>query len=133
MTDPLSPDAPHAWLIRAKSDLKLGFIAIETQGVLLEDACFHAQQCAEKALKALLMAQQIDFPRTHIIELLLDLSKAQGVDVPESVDHAYVLTQYAVQTRYPGVWEPVYMDEAMRALDQARTVLDWVEQVIQSK
>lgn len=127
MTESLPPDVFHAWLMRAKSDLNLGWVALETKGVLLEDACFHAQQCSEKALKALLMSQQIDFPRTHIIELLLDLLKAQGVLIPESVDHAYVLTQYAVQTRYPGDWEPVTLEEAKQALDQARIVIDWVE------
>lgn len=37
MSDPVSPDTSHAWLIRAKSDLMLGRVALETQGVLLED------------------------------------------------------------------------------------------------
>ena len=78
------------------------------------------------------MAQQIDFPRTHIIELLLDICKAYGFQIPDNVDLAYMLTQYAVQTRYPGEWEPVTVDEAERALDQARIVLDWVERVIRS-
>ena len=39
---------------KARSDLHLGKAAVRTPGVLAEDACFHAQQCVEKALKALL-------------------------------------------------------------------------------
>ena len=36
-------------------------------------ACFHAQQCAEKYLKAGLQEAEIPFPRTHDLILLLDL------------------------------------------------------------
>src|SRR5690348_2286412 len=92
------PESPNTWLQRARSDLALGRAALETPDVLLEDACFHAQQCAEKALKALLMHRQIPFPRTHVVETLLDLLKASGLNIDSTVDDALVLTQYAVQT-----------------------------------
>ncbi len=42
------------------------------------------------------------------------------------MDEAFALTQYAVATRYPGVWEPVSDDEARAALGMAAHVLDWV-------
>jgi len=89
-------------LQRARSDLALGRAALNVPDVFLEDACFHAQQCVEKALKALLIQQGIDFPRTHVLETLLDLLTAAGVGVPSQVDEAFVLTQYAVEMRYPG-------------------------------
>ncbi len=92
-----------------------------------EDACFHAQQCAEKALKALLLYREIAFPKTHTIEVLLDLLKTQGVSIPNGVDEAFELSEYAVQTRYPGEWEPVTKAEARRAIEQAGLVLAWVE------
>lgn len=71
-----------AWLQRARSDLQLGRAALRTRGVMPEDACFHAQQCDEKALKALLLHLEIAFSKTHSIEVLLDLLKAQGVGIP---------------------------------------------------
>jgi HEPN domain-containing protein len=40
---------------------------------LLEGLCFHAQQAAEKALKAVLIAKGIPPPKTHNIRILLDL------------------------------------------------------------
>lgn len=92
-----------------------------------EDACFHAQQCAEKALKALLLQLEIAFPRTHAIEVLLDLLKTRGITIPDEVDEAYELSEYAVQTRYPGEWEPVTKAEARRAMERAALVLAWVE------
>jgi HEPN domain-containing protein len=127
MSDPLQAEVVQAWLQRARSDLQLGKAALHTPGVLLEDACFHAQQCAEKAVKALLLRHQIPFPRTHAIEVLLDLLKTLGEPIPEDVDKAFILTEYAVQTRYPGEWEPVTKKEAQNALDLATLVLSWVE------
>jgi len=124
------PESPQAWLQRARSDLALGRAALNVPDVFPEDACFHAQQCAEKALKALLIQRGIEFPRTHVLETLLDLLTAAGVGVPPQVDEAFVLTQYAVETRYPGEWEPVSQEEARQALDMAADVLAWAEMQI---
>ncbi len=127
MNDQPLSDLARDWLRRARSDLNPGRSALRTQGVLPEDACFHAQQCAEKALKSLLTSHGIDFPRTHAIETLLDLLKANNLTIPEDVDEAFELTQYAVQTRYPGEWEPITPEEAQQALERAEIVLEWVE------
>jgi HEPN domain-containing protein len=85
----------------------LGRAALDSKGVLPEDAAFHAQQCAEKAL--------------------LDLLKAQGTKIPRGVDESFELSEYAVQTRYPGEWEPVTKTEARKAVERAGLVLAWVE------
>jgi HEPN domain-containing protein len=127
MNDRPPPESPQAWLERARSDLALARAALRLPDVLLEDACFHTQQCAEKALKALLLARGIPFPRTHVVETLLDLLGASGLTVPANVDEALVLSQYAVETRYPGAWEPVSEQEARLALKVADHVLGWVE------
>jgi HEPN domain-containing protein len=122
-----SDDVALGWLKHARSDLHLGRAALRTRGVMPEDACFHAQQCAEKALKALLLDLEIPFPKTHSIEVLLDLLKAHGKDIPGGVDEAFELSEFAVQTRYPGEWEPITKHEAHRAVEQAGVVLAWVE------
>lgn len=131
MSDRLPPEFAQAWLRRSHSDLILGRTALETPGVLLEDACFHAQQCVEKALKGLLAHRRIAFPRTHVLEALLDLLKVARVDLPLEVDESFVLTQYAVETRYPGEWEPITDEEARSALKVAAQVLAWVEAQIE--
>ena len=120
-----------AWLQHARSDLQLGRVALRARDVLPEGACFHAQQCAEKALKALLLHRGIPFPRTHGIEVLLDLLKAHGVSIPNGVDEAFALSEYAIQTRYPGEWEPVTKPEARQAIEQAGLVLAWVETLLE--
>jgi HEPN domain-containing protein len=107
MSEQQATDLACAWLVRARSDLSLGRAALRARGVLPEDVCFHAQQCAEKSLKSLLTNRWIEFLRTHVIEVLLDLLKENGLAIPQNVDDAFELTQYAVQARYPGEWEPI--------------------------
>jgi HEPN domain-containing protein len=63
----------------------------------------------------------------HVLETLLDMLKANSVAIPQGVDEAFVLTQYAVQTRYPGEWEPVSKNEVRLALELAAQVLAWEE------
>jgi HEPN domain-containing protein len=46
--------------------------------------------------------------------------------LPNDVNEALTLTQYAVQTRYPGDWEPITEEEAHNALQIADLVLTWV-------
>ena len=123
-----SPSGPSLdWLIHSRSDLRLAKISLKDTQILPEDCTFHSQQCAEKALKALLIAKNIEFPRTHSVEVLVGLLKASGMVIPEIVDQAFVLTQYAVQTRYPGEWEPITRQEARKAMEMAEYILYWVE------
>ena len=116
------------WLRYAKSDLELARIE-KPEGVLLETLCFHAQQAAEKTLKAVLIFLEIDFPRTHNIRTLLDLLP-EGVDVPQEVEESAILTDYAVESRYPMNTEPVYDEEYRQVIILAEVVVSWAERLI---
>jgi len=59
------PGSPPEWLSHAKSDLRLAQIASRDKFVRNEQACFHAQQAGEKAIKAVLLSRKIDFPLIH--------------------------------------------------------------------
>jgi HEPN domain-containing protein len=65
-------------------------------------ACFHAQQCAEKYLKALLLEQGATFPKTHNLIDLLDLARRDDAAVEPWRDTLLLLNPYAAQYRYPG-------------------------------
>jgi HEPN domain-containing protein len=121
--------SPGDWLLHARSDLALAKIS-PPEDVMLEGLCFHAQQAAEKALKALLVSLNLEFPRTHNIGTLLDLLH-EAVSVPSEVEEAASLTDYAVMTRYPGDTEPVDGDEYNQAIGLAEGVTDWVQQLLQ--
>jgi len=119
------------WIKYAKSDLDLARISVP-ETVLLETLCFHAQQAAEKSLKALLLYYSISIPRTHSIAFLLELVQNE-VLIPSSIQDASILTDYAVETRYPGFYEPVTHTEYEEAVDLAETIVLWVESIIQEQ
>jgi HEPN domain-containing protein len=115
-------------LRHAASDLELARIT-RPRKVLREGLCFHAQQAAEKALKAVLIARGIPFPKTHNIKTLFDLLP-QSIVPPLEVQDAASLTDYAVGSRYPGDLEPVTEEEYREAVRLAETVVQWAESLV---
>ena len=61
---PPEPGSPADWLRHAGSDLALSRTPADNE-VLPETLAFHAQQAAEKSLKAVLLHAGIEPPRTH--------------------------------------------------------------------
>jgi HEPN domain-containing protein len=61
---------------------------------------FHAQQAAEKALKAVLSARGVPYEFRHDIAYLCELLAEDGVALPDSVAEADVLTPWAAEFRY---------------------------------
>jgi HEPN domain-containing protein len=94
--------------------------------VLHETLCFHAQQAAEKAIKAALVFLGVAFPKTHNLGTLLGLLPPT-VAVPLEVAACVDLTAYAVLMRYPTESEEVAVDELHAAVAQAQAVLAWAE------
>ena len=88
---------------------------------MLETLCFHAQQAVEKSLKALLISHSRSFPRTHNISILLDLTPSE-VEIPDFVKRSAILTDYSVESRYPGDFEPVSKEEYEEAINIAENV-----------
>ena len=86
-----------------------------------DTVCFHAQQCVEKYLKALLVMLQIAFSRTHDIETLVHLLPGE-LQPSLAVEQQRRLTEYATVMRYPGPYEPAMLQEAGEAVDCAQRV-----------
>jgi HEPN domain-containing protein len=110
------------WLAFADEDMRLARHALTlATGVPYRLVAYHAQQCAEKSLKAYLVYHRTDFPYTHNISRLLELcgdTAAWG----DSLLDAEELSAFAVTTRYPGEDEAVTEDEALRAIELAALV-----------
>jgi HEPN domain-containing protein len=64
--------------------------------------CFHAQQCAEKYLKALLQENGLVIVRSHNLEALAKPLFATHPLLKESTPGLRTLSSFAVETRYPG-------------------------------
>ena len=129
--EPVEKGSPQDWLVYARSDLELARRG-KSPGILLETLCFHAQQAAEKALKAVLIQLGIPTIKSHNIGALLSLLP-DSVSTPSEIQEAVILTDYAVVTRYPGDYEPVADQEYQEALRLAESVLLWSENQIGRK
>jgi len=128
--DARTPGSPDEWLRRARSNM-LRAEQEREEGVYLEDLCFDAQQAVEKALKAVILLRGGSFRKVHDIGELLSALSAMGEHVPPEVRDAADLTEYAVEARYPGPLEPVTEAEYRSAIERARCVLEWAENVLQ--
>jgi HEPN domain-containing protein len=118
--------SPAGWLRRAGSNLARAKAGRPTPEVLYEDLCFDAQQAVEKAVKAVLISKGVPFPKTHAIAELLTLL-APHIQVPDDIRSASALTRYAVDTRYPGLSEPVTESDYLESVSAAERVVRWAE------
>lgn len=118
------------WLDYAEQDLRLARHALTlSTAVPYRLVAYHAQQCAEKSLKAFLVFHRIDFPYTHNISRLLELCR--GVEPwSDTLLDAEELSVYAVTTRYPGEDEEVTEEDTLRAIDLAAVVRDVVAEAL---
>ncbi len=126
------PGFPREWLSHAQSDSRLAHLAAADEMVRREQACFHAQQAAEKAIKAVLVLRGTEFPLTHDIEELLEIVESSGITPPKEVQEAGLLTPYAVEFRYPGSWIEISETDLREALEAAEQVVAWAETLLKN-
>jgi len=127
-------DHVAAWLKKVHADKVMARVAMSLDDPLPDQACFHAQQAGEKALKALLVALEQPVPRTHDVTLLLEL--VEGVVGPQESlrEPAAVLSVFSVGPRYPMLDDPqVDRDEAERTLAYMDAILAFVESVFRAE
>jgi HEPN domain-containing protein len=123
-------DKANEWLQRSKSNMARAKAGRVLPDILYEDLCYDAQQAVEKAFKSACIIHEIVFPKTHDIAYLIELLEKGGVEVPENLHNAKILTGYAVETRYPGDYEPVDEEDLRKAVAIAKEVLKWVKREI---
>lgn len=108
------------WIDHAEDDFNAAGKLLRGKKPSIYGACFHAQQCAEKYLKAILVFREQRFPMTHDLVILNTLLQQAGVDMQISEDLLELLSSYAVRARYSG--ETPEMDDAKEALKIAKQV-----------
>ena len=68
---------------------------------------FHAQQAAEKLIKAVLLASGVAFMKSHALSYLVGLVEEHHIDAPPELSEADVLSPWAVEFRYEGEEPPL--------------------------
>ena len=122
-----SIDEARAWLAKAAHGLRAGDVDLNADPPLSEDAAFHAQQAAEKSLKALLALHDQRVRKTHDLVGLGAECAAIEPSLEPLLARVGELTEYAWRFRYPGVPEGLSPEEAREALDVAREVFRRIE------
>ena len=100
MTEPEVLRQAAQWLARARDDLRMARAALELDPPSYYGAQWHAQQCAEKALKAVLVGRQTVFPRVHNLRRLCLVLSAASPLMP-SLEDLDFLTAVGAESRYP--------------------------------
>jgi len=116
-------DLVRGRLRKAESDL----IALEASlnAGALDAACFHAQQAAEKLVKAFLAYANVDYPFTHNLAKLVEVAAMTDPSFQALLPVVEPLTPYAVELRYDSDFWPT-VETAREAQSLALEVKEFV-------
>ncbi|MCH8343745.1 MAG: HEPN domain-containing protein [Planctomycetes bacterium] len=90
------------WVDKAEEDYRLMDAAGGLDPPAYDGLCFHAQQAAEKYLKAVLAERVTRFPKVHDLTRLLDLIDPAINELTVMRADLDALSRLSVQVRYPG-------------------------------
>lgn len=122
MSTPEHIQEAKRWLVYAREDLQTAQLILDHPTIAYRHVCGLSQQATEKALKAALIYLQLEFPRTHDLEVLLKLIPSDW-SVKQLIPDLATLTEWAVESRYPGDWPEANQADAENALKQASQIL----------
>jgi len=124
------------WLDKAKEDLVAAEILLDVAedriSYLAPAIGFHSQQAVEKSLKAALVMHKIDFKRSHDIYYLLNLieESINSLNLKFVKEHADILNEFAVNSRYPGQDFNFSIKECQDAYNIAEKLLGMVNELL---
>ncbi|MCE7976801.1 MAG: HEPN domain-containing protein [Nitrospira sp. NTP1] len=113
----------RAWFQNTTNDLRGADIDLAAAPPLIEDALFHRQQAAEKAMKGDLTAHERVFRKTHDLDELARACEAIDQTLKPILHEARDLTVFAWEFRYPGDSQVPSQEEAVQMLTLARQVV----------
>lgn len=113
------------WISKAEGDYLVAKREMRARKYQNFDAiCFHCQQAVEKYMKAYLLKNGVDFPKTHNLIELLELCLPLDGSFEIQRDLLLELNQYGVRYRYPGLTaEKEDAKLAVRHMETARAFL----------
>lgn len=117
-----------AWIEKAEHDLMAADLLVAGTDPLWDIVAFHAQQAAEKYLKAFLVLNGAQPPKIHDLPKLVRLCGALAGEFAEFGPDAEFLSPLAVFARYPGDPDEPSREDAARGIDIARRIRDRVRQ-----
>ena len=126
------PDDPRTWIAKAENDLLNIRNNLKAEQVPWDTVCFHAQQAAEKMLKAFITSRGQALTRTHDLVALLADAVSAGAPLKTLEEDCRLLTPYAVMLRYPGTADEPSEQEGRQAIAAAERVHEQVRVALKS-
>jgi HEPN domain-containing protein len=114
------------WFKKAENDLLVIKNNLSADEIPVDACCFHAQQAAEKYLKAYLVSKQAHFPKTHDLQALLNLCIEINSLFKQILEPAIKLSDYAIAPRYPDAFDDLTISDAKNAQRDAIEIKDFV-------
>lgn len=132
-TEDVKSELVKQWLDKAADDVGLAEHLVSENTSFFTAVGFHAQQAAEKYLKAFLVHHQMEFPKTHDLAKLLDLVAPVDSDLAGSLRDITELSPYGVEFRYPGDYPTMTSEDAKKALSLVKLIRDAILGILQKE
>lgn len=124
-------DNPLDWGKKADGDLDAARRLLRGKNPHPDLSCYHSQQCGEKYLKAMLIEQGIEFPKSHDLVVLNNLCLTNGILTAFDEDALDFLNGFATRARYPGM-EPT-IEEARGSIEIAKSIRKFARSFLELK
>jgi HEPN domain-containing protein len=114
------------WFKKAEEDLFVIKHILKLENAPADICCFHAQQAIEKYLKAYLISKNVLFPKTHDLQLLVQLCIQINPIFNDILPQALSLINYAVVPRYPDMLDDLTIEDAKLAYQNALFIKEFI-------
>jgi HEPN domain-containing protein len=120
------------WFGYAKEDLRSAEMLLSGKWIPFRNVCYLSQQAVEKAIKAVYVASNVAFVKTHNLDALKNQLTGYWKFKTKFPDLS-ALNVWAVESRYPGDWEEAIEADARNAYELAVTVIETIEVDLKQK
>lgn len=124
------PKLTQEWLQKADEDCGFAASVIEDSPFFAQ-ICFHFHQAAEKYLKAVIVADDLEFQKIHDLMTLLKTCLGSRPELIRLMPDCKLLNRFYIDTRYPVHWPTDYSKEkALQAQAAAEAIRDTVKSLL---
>lgn len=118
------------WVAKATEDELIARSILKHRDAPPSGVAFHAQQMAEKYLKAFLVHKERRYPKIHPLDKLCEYCVGLDESFQAIKDQAAGLTALYTPTRYPGDTQELNWNEAEKAMKMGEEIKDFVLTII---
>ena len=128
----MNPIDAKIWVNYAESDLRAAYTLLESNESFPRQICFFGEQSAEKAIKAILIFEDLYFPIGCDLDCLRDLIPKSWI-IKKQFPNLSQISAWSMESCYPGNTTDVTEDEAQETLQLAEAVFNAVSAELEER